>query len=153
MTDDTAPMVDDQPPAAPDDEPAAAPADDEVASPVEAAVARTIHAPNKAFNGVGAGGVVFTDGVARTSDPTAIQYFRDAGFGIDEEAPAARLESRATPACTPSRSPWGRTPRRRRRPPAAGFSATDQRRAGGSARPARRGAGPARCRASTDPPG
>lgn len=46
-----------------------------------------IYAPNQLFNGVGAGGVVFKDGVAETNNAAALMYFRDAGFGIDGPPP------------------------------------------------------------------
>lgn len=43
-----------------------------------------IYAPHRSFSGVGAGGVVFKDGVAETDDQARLMYFRDAGYGIGE---------------------------------------------------------------------
>ncbi|NUQ88956.1 MAG: hypothetical protein HOQ43_10890 [Glycomyces artemisiae] len=51
-----------------------------------------ITAPNANYNGVGAGGVSFVDGVAEldTDKPAhraALAYFRDAGYGIEGDEP------------------------------------------------------------------
>lgn len=49
-----------------------------------------VYAPNRAYNGPGAGGVMFIDGVGETDNAAALAYFRNAGYGIDE--PPARGE-------------------------------------------------------------
>lgn len=45
----------------------------------------TIKAPNKEYNGTGPGGAVFTDGVAKTDDEAALNYYRGAGYEVDGE--------------------------------------------------------------------
>ena len=56
-----------------------------------------IKSPNKAFNGVSVG-VDFVDGVAETSDPAAINYFRSAGYEVDG---VRRVVEETTPVIDP----------------------------------------------------
>lgn len=42
-----------------------------------------VEAPNKDYNGVGPGGVVFADGVGNTDDEAALNYYRGAGYTVD----------------------------------------------------------------------
>lgn len=42
-----------------------------------------VEAPNKDYNGVGPGGVVFADGVGNTDDEAALNYYRSAGYTVD----------------------------------------------------------------------
>lgn len=48
----------------------------------------TVTTPLPGFNG-SAVGVVFTDGVGRTTDPQALAYFARHGYGIARDEPAA----------------------------------------------------------------
>lgn len=43
----------------------------------------TIKAPNKEYNGTGPGDAVFNNGVAKTDDEAAINYYRSAGYEVD----------------------------------------------------------------------
>lgn len=45
----------------------------------------TIKAPNKEYNGTGPGEAVFKNGVAKTDDESAINYYRSAGYEVDGE--------------------------------------------------------------------
>ncbi len=50
-----------------------------------------ITAPVVGYSGVGAGGLVFTDGVAQTDNPAVIDYCRQAGYQIGDEPVDAPL--------------------------------------------------------------
>lgn len=43
-----------------------------------------INAPNKQYNGISAG-VTFTNGSAETDHPHLIEWFREHGYGVEED--------------------------------------------------------------------
>lgn len=51
-----------------------------------------IHSPVEGFTGAGPAGIEFKDGRAETDDEQLIRYFRKAGYGVGDDAPAVPEE-------------------------------------------------------------
>ena len=58
----------------------------------------TITAPVEGYSGVGAGGLVFADGVAETDNDAVIDYCRTAGYGVGSAAPKRGKQVKQTDA-------------------------------------------------------
>jgi hypothetical protein len=54
-----------------------------------------IHSPEQGYTGPGPAGLHFEDGRAETDNAMVVRYARKAGYGIDEEAPAADAPEQA----------------------------------------------------------